>query len=118
MSSVLQTLAALLSCKFDMVQVICSLVAWMFAKPLQLCIFRLHLNLDLGCHDSGVCLTGSGSLPPSASGQNIDGHVTSLQQQPMSGPLTGSNDAQYNMGPSNSSQHHSGPQAWGMNEAV
>ena len=68
--------------------------------------------------DSAVCLTGSGSLPASASGQNGDGHVNSLPQLPMSGPLTGSNDAQYNMGPSNSSQHHSGPQAWAVNEAV
>ena len=82
--------------------------------------FRLHrlTVAPVGCvHDSAVYSTGSGSLPASAS-QNGDGHANGLPQLPMSGPLTGSNDAQYNMGPSSSSQHHSGPQAWAMNEAV
>ena len=79
---------------------------------------KLRLRCNGQFHDSAVYLTGSGSLPASASGQNGEGHANSLPQLPMSGPLTGSNDAQYSMGPSNSSHHHSGPQAWAMNAAV
>ena len=106
-------------CTLDLLQVVCSLVVvLMFVKHLQPCIFRLRLIWDTCVHHSAVCLTGLGSLPAGASGQNGDGHVNSLPQLPMSGPLTGSNDVQYNIGPSSSSQHHSGPQAWAINEAV
>ena len=68
--------------------------------------------------NSVTLAVGSGSLPASANSQNADGHMNSLSQLPMSNPLAGSTDAQYDMGPSSSSQHHSGSQAWGLNEAV
>ena len=61
---------------------------------------------------------GAGTLPASASGQSGDNHVNSMSQLPLSGPLTGSNAVQYDIGPSNPSQHHSGSQAWALNEAV
>lgn len=60
---------------------------------------------------------GSGSLPANASGQSGDAHLASLAQLPMSVPLTG-NDSQFDLGPSGSSQHHTGPQAWSLSEPV
>lgn len=58
---------------------------------------------------------GSGPLTANASGQNGEGHLTSLAQLPMSVP---SNDTTFDLGPSASTQHHSGSQAWSLNEPV
>ena len=69
-----------------------------------------NLNGDV-CPAGGMAASGSGQ-------QNNDGHMNSMSKLPMSGSLPGSGDAQYNMGPANPSQHHSGSQAWASNEGV
>lgn len=62
-----------------------------------------------------LCSAGSGPLTANASGQSGEGHLTSLAQLPMSVP---SNDTAFDLGPSASTQHHSGSQAWSLNEPV
>lgn len=102
-------------CSFNALQVFCNLQCVSYACCL---VSSDCLTTCVGVvDDTAVCVTGSAAGgSASASGQNGDGH--SLSQLPMSGPLTGPSDAQYNLGPSNPSQHHSGPQPWAMNEAA
>lgn len=62
-----------------------------------------------------VWLAGSGPLAGNASAQSGEGHLASLAQLPLSLP---SHDTSFDLGPSASAQHHSGPQSWSLADPV